>query len=48
MLPLKVSFTPPPHLHEFALRALQYDEREGASRLVGGQTFVFGRVAGIG
>jgi hypothetical protein len=48
MLPLKVSFTPPPHLHEFALRALQYDEREGASRLVGGQTFVFGQVAVIG
>jgi hypothetical protein len=40
---LHISFTPPAHLHEFALRAMQYD----GDRLVGGQTFVQGTVSGL-
>jgi hypothetical protein len=44
---LQIEFTPPEHLHRFALRAIQYDEIDGRMRLVGGQTFVYGKVAGI-
>jgi hypothetical protein len=47
MVPLHVEFTPPDGLTDFALRAMQYDVVDGKSRLAGGQTFVFGKVAGI-
>jgi hypothetical protein len=47
MLPLRITFTPPENLDSFALRAMQYDDTDGKTRLVGGQTFVYGKVAGI-
>lgn len=40
---LHIVFSPPEHLHAFALRAMQYDD----DRLVGGQTYVSGKVAGL-
>jgi hypothetical protein len=47
IVPLQIAFTPPEHLDAFALRAIQYEETDGGLHLVGGQTFVFGKVAGV-
>lgn len=46
-LPLTIDFTPPHSLSDYALRVMQYDEVDGKQGLVGGQTFVFGKVAGF-
>lgn len=46
-LPVTIEFTPPHSVRGYALRVMQYDETDGARRLTGGQTFVFGKVTGF-
>jgi hypothetical protein len=46
-LRLNLEFTPHDSLSDYALRAMQYEEIDGKQRLVGGQTFVSGKVEGF-
>ena len=47
VLPFHVEFTPQEDVRDFAVRVVQYADSEGASKVVGGQTFVVGTVAGF-
>jgi hypothetical protein len=40
-----LEFTPAEEVRDFALRVTQYVEVGGVSKVVGGQTFVIGKVA---
>jgi hypothetical protein len=47
ILPFHLEFTPAETVHNFALRVVQYVESNGVSKVVGGQTFVVGKVEGF-
>jgi hypothetical protein len=42
-----VEFTPEEDVRDFAVRVIQYLHVDGAEKIFGGQTFVFGRVKGF-
>ena len=48
MLAFQIEYLAPPGVRDFALRARVYAVEHGKERLMGGQTFVFGRVRGFG
>lgn len=47
LLPFTLQFTPEEEVRDYAVRVLQYLHTNGTERLVGGQTFVFGKVKGL-
>jgi hypothetical protein len=47
VLPFRVEFTPEENVRDFAVRVVQYVETDGGERVVGGQTFVVGKVEGF-
>ncbi len=47
ILPLQVTVTPPADEPNYAVRVIQYATDNGAQKIVGGQTFVFGQVDGF-
>lgn len=47
VLPFHVEFTPQEDVRDFAVRVVQYADSDGASKVVGGQTFVVGTVEGF-
>jgi hypothetical protein len=46
-LPFTVEFTPEEEVRDFAIRVIQYLDRDGSQKVVGGQTFVVGEVEGF-
>jgi hypothetical protein len=46
-LPFTVEFSPEEHRRDYAVRVIQYEEVEGKRLIIGGQTFVFGKVEGF-
>lgn len=47
VLPFKVEFEPAEEMNDYALRVVQYVETLRGPKVVGGQTFVVGKVAGL-
>ena len=46
-LPFEIEFTPITGLSDFVVCVTQYYAVDGADKMVGGQTFVFGKVTGF-
>jgi hypothetical protein len=47
VLPLRFEVTPPEGVRDFAVRIVQFAESDGVEKVVGGQTFVVGKVKGF-